>query len=169
MTLWARTAWALGFSVLAIGFVCVLLFVGQTLVGVPLLPDGLPQIPNAWLDASALRMPFPMRNWMPRTLPPGLLAALVGLAVMLLGAAVARRQAALLEAAKRDAEDRLRRVREYAGDGDGRIEPYIGSGVTFIDLEPDNRVDLLTQEESFAPDSAEWRGARRFGNATKRA
>ena len=45
------------------------------------------------------------------------------------------RQKAVFEADRRETEDRLRRVREYGGDG--RIEPYIGSPITIdIDKEP---------------------------------
>jgi hypothetical protein len=150
----ASVAWKLGFAMVLAGFVCVLLFVGQSLTGVALLPDALPQIPGAWLDASAARLPFSLR-WLPRTLPPGIAFAALCFAVMMLGAAFARRQVALLEAAKRDAEDRLRRVSQYAGeaDGEGRIEPYIGADVTFVDAEPEESYRFVTVERSPAPDS----------------
>jgi len=151
----ASAAWKLGFAVVAAGFVGVLLFVAQSLTGAALLPQVLPQVPGAWLDASAALLPFSLR-WLPRTLPVGLAFALVCFAAMLLGAAFARRQVLALEAAKREAEDRQRRVRQYAGevDSDGRMEPYIGADVTLVDLEPEESYRFVTEERSPAPDSA---------------
>lgn len=60
--------------------------------------------------------------WLPN--PTGMLIALAGLAVMWIGAAIMSRQLYILDAERRDAEDRLRRVHQYAGEG--RVEPYIG-------------------------------------------
>lgn len=132
----AKAAWLCGLAVLIAGFACVLLFVCQALTGVALLPDVLPQFPTGWLDASAARLPLPLRNWVPRALPPGFALALIALATMMLGAAIARRQTLVMEELKRESEDRLRRVRQYAGevDGDGRVEPYFDSTV-IIDAE----------------------------------
>jgi hypothetical protein len=70
-------------------------------------------------DAIALPARF---AWLPN--PTGMLIALAGLVVMWFGASLIARQLAILEAERRDAEDRLRRVHQYAGEG--RIEPYIG-------------------------------------------
>ena len=153
-TLQASAAWRLGFLVVALGFVCVALFVCQSLTGVALLPRTLPQIPGDWLDAGAARLPFSLR-WLPRALPSGLAFALGSFAVMMLGAAFARRQVLALEAAKREAEDRQRRVRQYAGavDGDGRMEPYIGADVTIVDVEPEESYRFVTEERSPLPDS----------------
>jgi hypothetical protein len=128
----AKAAWTLGFVVVLAAFVPVLLFIAQSLTGLTLLPDGLPQFSNAWLDGFAARLPFSARSWMPRTLPPGLAVALLGLLAMVIGAAIARRQVEVLDAHKRGMEDRLRRVRQYAGGADAleeRIEPYIGAPV----------------------------------------
>ena len=145
----------LGIAMVVAGFVGVLVFVCQALTGVALLPHA-PQIPAAWLEASAARLPFALRNWMPRALPPGFVFAVVSFAAMLLGAAVVRRQMPALEAAQRDSEDRMRRAREYARDvdADGRIEPYIGADVTFIDVEPTESCRFVNDERSSAPDSA---------------
>jgi hypothetical protein len=131
-----KAAWLLGLAVVIAGFACVLVFVCQSLVGVALLPDVLPTFPSAWLDASAARLPLPLRNWVPRTLPPGFALALVALGTMMLGAALARRQIVLLEELQREKADRLRRVQQYAGevDSDGRVEPYIGATV-IVDAE----------------------------------
>ena len=132
----AKAAWVFGVAVLIAGFGCVLVFVCQSLAGITLLPDVLPQFPSAWLDASASRLPLPLRNWMPRALPPGFVLALIALGSMIAGAAIARRQMVLLAELKREAEDRLRRVQQYSGDvdSDGRVEPYIGSTM-IIDAE----------------------------------
>ena len=150
----ANAAWTLGFAVVAAGLVGVLLFACQSLTGVALLPAALPHIPGAWLDASAATLPFSLR-WLPQALPQGLAFAVGCVAVMMLGAAFARRQVLALEAAKRDAEDRQRRVRQYAGqvDSDGRMEPYIGSDVTIVDLEPDESYRFVTEERSPLPDN----------------
>ena len=150
----AGAAWKLGFAVVAAGLVGVLLFVYQTLMGVALLPAQLPHIPGEWLDAGAARLPFSLR-WLPQALPQGLAFAVGCFAVMMLGAAFARRQVLALEAAKRYAEDRQRRVRQYAGqvDSDGRMEPYIGSDVSIVDLQPEESYRFVTEERSPLPDS----------------
>ena len=71
--------------------------------------------------------------WIPN--PTGMLLALAGLAVMWLGATIVSRQLYILDAVKRDAEDRMRRVHQYAGEG--RIEPYIGPQFPVTDdIEP---------------------------------
>jgi len=150
----ASAAWKLGLVVVAAGFVCVALFVAQSLSGVALLPASLPQVPGAWLDATAARLPFSLR-WVPEALPQGLAFAIASFVVMMLGAAFARRQVLALEAAKRDAEDRQRRVRQYAGqvDSDGRMEPYIGSEVSIVDLQPEESYRFVSEERSPLPDS----------------
>jgi hypothetical protein len=150
----ASAAWKLGFAVVAAGFVCVLLFVCQSLTGVALLPQALPHIPDAWLTAGAARLPSSLR-WLPAALPAGLAFAVCAFAVMMLGAAFARRQVFALEAAKREAADRQRRVRQYAGqaDSDGRMEPYIGSDVTIVDVEAEESFRFVTEERSPPPDS----------------
>ncbi|MBW8907124.1 MAG: hypothetical protein JF611_15935 [Betaproteobacteria bacterium] len=151
----ASAAWKLAFAIVLAGFVCVLAFVCQSLTGLALLPDALPQIPGAWLDATASRLPFAMR-WLPRALPAALPFAIVCFGAMVLAAALARRQTVALEAARRDAEDRQRRVRQYAGevDSDGRMEPYIGSDVTVVGFEPEESYRFVTDERSPAPDNA---------------
>lgn len=63
----------------------------------------------------------------PGLLQAGLVIALSGLAVMMLGAAIARRALPVLAAAERDRADGLRRAAQYH-DGE-RIEPYIGPGL----------------------------------------
>ena len=60
--------------------------------------------------------------WLPN--PTGMLIALAGLAVMWVGGTIIARQLYILDIEKRETEDRLRRVHQYAGEG--RIEPYIG-------------------------------------------
>ena len=88
----------------------------------------VPALPSIEAPAALHRVP-----WMPN--PAVLLCALASLGVMLLGATMVSRQNAIFEANKRETEDRLRRVREYGGDG--RYEPYIGSIITvYEDKEP---------------------------------
>jgi len=66
----------------------------------------------------------------------GLVFALVGIALMALGALSALRQIAVIRARKQREEDRVRRVRDYRREDnriapiDERMEPYIGSGGT---------------------------------------
>ena len=74
--------------------------------------------------------------WLPPQLHGSLALAVLGFAVMTLGAGIARRQSAILQAAQRETQDRLRRVSQY--DDIDRIEPYIGSTITVID-EADER------------------------------
>ena len=110
MTSWhvrkARAAWRFGFALVLAGFIPILLLAGLSLLG----------------DAVGL----------PLRLQGSLAFSAAALAVMSFGAAIARRQRAVLEAARRDARDRERRVRQY-GDGD-RLEPFIGGA---IPLPPD--------------------------------
>ncbi|MFN2645892.1 MAG: hypothetical protein ABR570_12960 [Burkholderiales bacterium] len=155
----AKAAWTFGLVVVLVGFVPVLLFVGQSLAGISLLPDGLPQFPNAWLEALAARLSLAQRIWMPRTLPPGLALAVAGLLAMMLGAVIARRQAAVLEAEKRETEDRLRRVRQYelGGHADGRIDPYIGSPLGIDEVEPKESFRFVNADRSPLPDNARSR------------
>jgi len=135
MTPWmvrrAKAAWLLGFCVVLAGFLAVLLFVLQAFLPGALLPE-LPRLPAVWVDGSLVRMPLHKVIQIPHQLYAGLALAAVGLITMMLGAAIARRQVALLEAAKRGTEDRLRRVSQYSGEE--RIEPYIGDTIT---IEPD--------------------------------
>lgn len=141
----AKAGWVFGIALLIAGFGCVLVFVCQSFAGLALLPDVLPPLPSAWLDAGAARLPLPLRNWLPRGLPPGFALALLALATMMVGAAIVRRQTAVLEALKRETEDRLRRVQQYTGDvdGDGRVEPYIGATL-IIDAEVEPRRKMVS-------------------------
>jgi hypothetical protein len=127
----AKAAWLLGFFVVLAGFLAVLLFVLQAFLPAALLPQ-LPRMPAVWVDGSLVRMPLHKVVQIPHQLYAGLAVAGFGLLTMLFGARIARRQIALLEAAKRGTEDRLRRVSQYSGEE--RIEPYIGDTIT---IEPD--------------------------------
>ena len=98
--------------------------------------------PIVWLALSSTH-PLPVEPWAPlRRLPPlaysslvTLVVSLPGLAVMWLGATLAARQRDVLEAYRRDKQDRLRRKRQYGRDE--RVEPYIGSPITINgDKEP---------------------------------
>jgi hypothetical protein len=118
----ANAARNLGISLVVIGLVAIALLVTATVK-----PIG-PALPSFDTWAPLHRLP-----WMPN--PIVLVSALVGFAILWLGATIISRQKAVFEADRRETEDRLRRVREYGGDG--RIEPYIGSPITIdIDKEP---------------------------------
>ena len=111
--------------------------------GIALVVAGL--LPIAWFVSHALipaartlpefgAIALPMKlAWIPN--PAGILLGLAGLAVMWLGATIAARQLYILEADRRDAEDRQRRVQQYAGEG--RVGPYIGPSFPITDdVEP---------------------------------
>jgi len=98
--------------------------------------------PAVWFAMNSLHA-MPMEPWGPlRRLPPMVYTSLVALAVsapgflvMWLGATLAGRQKDVLEAHRREKQDRLRRVRAYSGEE--RIEPYIGSPIRLAeDKEP---------------------------------
>ena len=101
----------LGAALVFAGLVPVAWFVSRTLVPAA---QALPEF-------GAIALPAKLA-WIPN--PTGMLIALAGLAVMWLGAMIVSRQLYILDAEKRDAEDRMRRRQQYAGEG--RIEPYIG-------------------------------------------
>jgi len=107
--------------------------------GIALVVAGL--LPIAWFVSRALipaakalpefgAIALPVKlAWIPN--PAGILIGLAGLAVMWLGATLASRQMYILDADRRETEDRQRRVRQYAGEG--RIEPYIGPSFPVAD------------------------------------
>ena len=113
----AKASWLLGFVIVLAGFFAVLVFVVQAFLPAGLLPE----------------MPLNKVVQIPPRLYAGLAVAAFGLLTMVYGARIARRQIAVLEAAKHGKEDRLRRVSQYAGEE--RIEPYIGDTIT---IEPDS-------------------------------
>jgi hypothetical protein len=135
MTAWmvrrAKATWLLGFFVALAGFLAVVLFVLQAFLPSALLPE-LPRLPAVSIEGSVARMPLNKVIRVPHELYAGLAVAAFGLLTMVFGAAIARHQVALLAAAKRGTEDRLRRVSQYADEE--RIEPYISDTIT---IEPD--------------------------------
>jgi hypothetical protein len=114
----ARLAWLFGWLLVLAGFLPVLVFaLGPLLPGVDLgaFPE-LSWVSNfgRWLNARRIR-------WAPSS---GLLFALLGLALMYLGAAIARAQEEALEAMRFHAWDARRRKRQYGPMQ--RIEPTLG-------------------------------------------
>ena len=100
-------------------------------------------LPIVWFVASSVHPAVPTLPaflpvahrvpWLPH--PAALVFALASLALMWLGATIVARQNEVFDAHQKETADRLRRVREYGTDG--RIEPYIGSPLTFYeDKEP---------------------------------
>ena len=116
----ARTARKFGIAMMLAGLLPVLWYVSRSLTPAKAFVPSLPL------------------EWVPKVAQPSyleLFVALAGLAILWLGASIARRQQAVFEAEAREAQDRQRRVREYGGDG--RVEPYIGSPITIDnDQEP---------------------------------
>ena len=98
----------------------------------PALPF-IPELPWAWLMKPESLLPAHAAvTWTLRRLHVGLAFAVVGLAVMALGALGAFRQVAVIRAHRERDQDRLRRGRDYREDGltvsiDGRRKPFISS------------------------------------------
>ena len=115
MTSWfvrrARAAQLLGVGLALAGFLPMISFVCRALA---------PQVPLPDLAADSRLM------WLPQVLRTELAFAVLGVAVMVLGAIVAVRQRPVLDAARRRREDAARRIPQYR-DG-GRVEPSIGPG-----------------------------------------
>jgi len=105
------------------GFVPVLMFIGHSFL--PAAKEFL----WAWLMNAELNAEL----WLPverlrilNGLDIGLVLAVLGVVAMALGAIIARRQRAALEAGKELRADRLRRVQQYRADT--QVEPFIGPG-----------------------------------------
>jgi hypothetical protein len=95
----------------------------------------IPQFPWPWLMSPDSLLPVHAAvTWILDRTHVGLVPALVGLAVMPVGALGAIRQMAVIRGGKQRDEDRLRRVQDYRRADfrtdalDGRREPFIGSG-----------------------------------------
>jgi hypothetical protein len=118
----AKAARLFGFLVMLAGFLPILWFVVQSVLvngGTGRAPGVLPRF-DGWPALEKLAL-------IPHQLHAGLVIAVVGFAVMMLGAALARRQVPVLEAAERQRAEGLRRAAQY-DDGE-RIEPFIGPGL----------------------------------------
>lgn len=116
----AQTARKFGITMMLAGLVPVLWFISRS-----------------FTPAKAFVPALPL-EWMPKVAQPSyveLVVALAGLAILWIGASIARRQQAVFELEERKVQDRQRRVQQYGGDG--RLEPYIGSPITIDqDREP---------------------------------
>jgi hypothetical protein len=113
----ARIIRLLGTGLALAGFVPVLLFVGHSFL------PATKQLPSAWLmNLDPLWLSV---RGLQIGLNIGLIAAVLGVVAMALGAIIVRRQTAVLDAGKERQADRLRRVPLYRDD---KVEPYIGSG-----------------------------------------
>jgi hypothetical protein len=127
----AKAVWLLGFGVVLAGLATVLFFVCQSLLPGARVPHLVPQLSTAWLEQATRHPPLYKFSWLLAGVNAELAFAVLGLLAMILGAAIARRPIAALEAARSESEDRLRRVRQYMSDD--RIEPYIGRMITVSD------------------------------------
>src|SRR4051794_6160380 len=122
----ARVARKPGITLILTGIVAILWLIAAFLNPV------VPHLPSIETLAPLHRAPC-----MPN--PSNILFTLASLALMWWGATIVGRQKEVFESAKRETEDRLRRVREYGTHyaNEGRLEPYIGSPLTFDnDKEP---------------------------------
>lgn len=109
----------LGLVVMLAGLAPVLFLLAQSILvsaGTYRAPELLPEF-QGWPALAAI--PSEMQVW--------IVIALLGFAVMMLGAGIVRRALPVLAAAERDRADGLRRAAQYY-DGE-RIEPYIGPGL----------------------------------------
>jgi hypothetical protein len=143
----ARAGWLLGIVLLGAGLLSLLYMSAllswqvtgrlETGAWVPLpaallfqadaAPRFLPEFPPAWLAAVEA---WPQLRgallWGLQGLHAGLVFALPGAALAVLGVLMTRRRAALLSTEARRQEDRLRRLRQYRDNS--RREPFIGRG-----------------------------------------
>jgi hypothetical protein len=114
----ARAVRLFGIGLALAGFLPVLLFVGRSFLPEVKEFAAAWQInPELWLAVKGVPVLNGMAAW--------LAFALLGVVVMALGAIIASRQLAVLEAGKRQREDGLRRVPQYR---DNQLEPFIGPG-----------------------------------------
>lgn len=115
MTARARAAEVFGIMLVLAGFLPALVFALGSLVPAAEASAMLglfPEIP--WLDARKIR-------WAPHA---GVAFAIAGLALMLLGAAIARRQQPIFDAMQARREDARRRAHLYGATE--RVEPTLG-------------------------------------------
>jgi hypothetical protein len=118
----AKAARLFGFLVMLAGLMPILWFVAQSVLmslGTGRAPGVLLQF-DGWPALERLAL-------IPHQLHAGFVIAVMGFAVMMLGATLARRQVPVLEAAARRRAEGLRRAAQYY-DGE-RIEPFIGPGL----------------------------------------
>ena len=125
----ARAGWLFGFGVVLAGFVPVVLFVAQSVLGSVATVAALAQF-HGWPAFGRL-------TGIQTEQHAALVIAVAGFAVMMLGARIARRHRAVLESAARSRQDRLRRARHYQDDE--RIEPFIGPGIPGVAPAPLSR------------------------------
>jgi hypothetical protein len=117
----ARIARVLGATLMLVGLAAIFWLLARSVSPSPVAETLIPLRRIAWLPASSIS---------------ALIFSLPSLALMWLGATLITRQKEVLEANRRETQDRLRRVREYGSDG--RIEPFIGSRFT-LDADEDPR------------------------------
>src|SRR3954463_9447618 len=98
----ARLARVLGATLMLVGLAAIFWLVAKSITPSAVAEPLMPLRRLAWMPASSLF---------------ALAFSLPSLAIMWLGATLITRQNAVLEAHQRETQDRLRRVREYGGDG----------------------------------------------------
>jgi|SRR5947207_3989634 len=125
----ATLARLFGITLVIAGLVAIAWFVGRSFY------PAVPGLPAQWMTAVEAWLPLHRLPWIAHPTHIEIFVALAGLALMWRGSTITADQSAVFEAAKLAAEDRLRRVRAYGGDG--RIEPFIGAPIPMRpDTEP---------------------------------
>jgi uncharacterized membrane protein YfcA len=118
-----RAARLLGIVLVLAGFLPALLFALGSLLPVAEASDMLgllPSLPSDWLSTAEAWLRAHRIRWSPQA---GLVFAVPGILVMVLGAAIVRRQRPVFEAMDARRQDALRRVRQYQPAE--RIEPTL--------------------------------------------
>lgn len=120
----ARSVWVLGVALVLAGLVPVISFVLHSLLpGAAAALGSVPQFSAPGLAELQASLPAKKLTLAEGQLP-GLVFAVLGVALMAIGQLLVHRQKAALHAVQRRREDRLRRVRAYR---EARVEPFLGA------------------------------------------
>ncbi|HWA38393.1 MAG TPA: hypothetical protein VG873_11050 [Burkholderiales bacterium] len=109
----ARAAWVFGFLLVTAGLIPVMAFVLRALLPAAAAAVALPGVHVPWADAVEAWFLARKVTLVTSDLVTGLVIAIPGLALMALGAWLARRQETVLATQKRQRQDALRRARHY--------------------------------------------------------
>lgn len=109
----AKAAWLFGFLLVTAGLVPVLAFVLRALLPAAAASVPLPDVHVPWAEAVEAWFLARKVTLVTSELVTGLVIAVPGLALMALGAWLARRQEPVLQAQQLQRQDALRRARHY--------------------------------------------------------
>ncbi|MEA3191760.1 MAG: hypothetical protein QOD26_93 [Betaproteobacteria bacterium] len=128
-TLKAKATEVLGIVLVLTGFIPVVLFALGSLIPAAeasAMLGLLPTLPSGWLSTAETWLRAHKILWAPQA---GLVFAIPGVLVMVLGAAIAKRQVPVRDAIHARHEDARRRVRLYRGETE-RLEPTLGPSIS---------------------------------------